>query len=115
MKRTPCAASASSKNRLGPSSRATNSSGRTPASPNPPETASRATAAVVSAVVRAIATLGTGLGMTVIAEGVETRAQARMVEADGCTEIQGYLISKPIPPREIVALLARNPASVLSE
>ena len=67
------------------------------------------------AVVRAIATLGTGLGMTVIAEGVETRAQARMVEADGCTEIQGYLISKPIPPREIVALLARNPASVLSE
>lgn len=62
------------------------------------------------ALVRAIATLGAGLGMTVVAEGVETRAQARMVEADGCTDIQGYLISKPVPKDEIPALLARNPS-----
>ena len=60
------------------------------------------------ALVRAIATLGSGLGMTVIAEGVETTGQARMVEADGCTEIQGFLISKPIAVAEIPALLARD-------
>ncbi len=61
-----------------------------------------------AALVRAIATLGAGLGMAVIAEGVETSGQARMVAADGCTEIQGYLISKPIPAAEIRALLARD-------
>ena len=67
------------------------------------------------AVVRAIATLGAGLGMTVIAEGVETRNQARMVEADGCTEIQGYLISKPIPAAEIPELLTRDLGTVLAD
>lgn len=66
------------------------------------------------AVVRAIAALGTGLGMTVTAEGVETLNQARMVEADGCTEIQGYLVSKPIPAAGVDALLARDLASVLT-
>ncbi len=62
---------------------------------------------------RAIAALGTGLGMTVIAEGVETLNQARMVATDGCTDIQGYLISKPLPAAEVEALLARDPAGVL--
>jgi diguanylate cyclase (GGDEF)-like protein len=59
------------------------------------------------AVVRAIAALGAGLGMTTTAEGVETEAQAALVDADGCTHIQGYLISRPIPPCEIEALLGR--------
>ena len=67
------------------------------------------------AVVRAIATLGAGLGMAVIAEGVETRNQARMVEADGCTDIQGYLISKPVPAAEIPELLARDLATILAD
>jgi diguanylate cyclase (GGDEF)-like protein len=62
-----------------------------------------------AAVIRAITTLGTSLGMTTIAEGVETPAQAAQVEADGCTEIQGYLISRPIPADEIDALLSRLP------
>jgi diguanylate cyclase (GGDEF)-like protein len=65
------------------------------------------------AVVRAVAALGTGLGMTVIAEGVETLNQARMVEADGCTEIQGYLVSKPLPAAGVEALLARDLAASL--
>ena len=65
------------------------------------------------ALVRAIATLGVGLGMAVIAEGVETQGQARMVAADGCTEIQGYLISKPIPVADIRALLARDISATL--
>ena len=57
--------------------------------------------------------MGTGLGMTVIAEGVETLNQARMVETDGCTDIQGYLVSKPVPAAEVEALLARDMAGVL--
>lgn len=61
-------------------------------------------------VIRAIAALGVGLGMTTTAEGVETAEQAVMVEADGCTDIQGYLISRPIQAAEIDALLRRYPA-----
>ena len=67
------------------------------------------------AVVRAVAALGSGLGMTVIAEGVETINQVRMVEADGCTEIQGYLVSRPIPPDGVDALLARDFGDVLTK
>jgi EAL domain-containing protein (putative c-di-GMP-specific phosphodiesterase class I) len=58
-----------------------------------------------TAVIRAIAALGIGLGMTTTAEGVETQEQAAAVEADGCTDIQGFLISKPIPPSHIDALI----------
>ncbi|MGH9805842.1 MAG: EAL domain-containing protein, partial [Terriglobia bacterium] len=53
------------------------------------------------AIVRAIADLAHNLDMRVIAEGVETaeqRDQARML---GCTEMQGYLISHPLPAAEI--------------
>jgi EAL domain-containing protein (putative c-di-GMP-specific phosphodiesterase class I) len=60
------------------------------------------------AVMRAVAAFGTGLGMTVIAEGVETLSQARMVEADGCTGIQGYLLSRPVPAAGVDALLRRD-------
>jgi diguanylate cyclase (GGDEF)-like protein len=67
-----------------------------------------------SAVVRAIATLGTGLGMTVIAEGVETCDQARLVEAGGCTEIQGYLIGKPVGAAFVDGLLARDLTAALA-
>jgi diguanylate cyclase (GGDEF)-like protein len=60
------------------------------------------------AMIRAIAALGAGLGMTTIAEGVETAEQAALVEADGCVNIQGYLISRPIAAAEIDALLRRH-------
>jgi len=35
------------------------------------------------------------------AEGVETIEQAQLLEAEGCTEIQGYLISRPMPVEEL--------------
>ena len=66
--------------------------------------------AAAAAVVRAIAALGAGLGMTTTAEGVETPEQAALVAADGCTDIQGYLISRPVPASEIDGLLGKyNP------
>jgi EAL domain-containing protein (putative c-di-GMP-specific phosphodiesterase class I) len=67
-----------------------------------------------AAMLRAIAAVGSGLAMTVIAEGVETAAQARMVQADGCGEIQGYLVSQPVPAAGVAALLARNLSEVLT-
>jgi EAL domain-containing protein (putative c-di-GMP-specific phosphodiesterase class I) len=59
-------------------------------------------------VIRAIAALGAGLGMTTTVEGVVTAEQAVLVESDGCTDIQGYLISQPIQPAEIDASPCRH-------
>ena len=58
------------------------------------------------AVVRAIAALGTSLGMRTTAEGVETGDQADRVLAEGCDDMQGYLLSRPLPAGEIAALIA---------
>jgi diguanylate cyclase (GGDEF)-like protein len=60
-----------------------------------------------AAVLRAITALGAELRMSTIAEGVETAGQAARVAADGCTYIQGYLLSRPMPPGEIDAFLTR--------
>jgi EAL domain-containing protein (putative c-di-GMP-specific phosphodiesterase class I) len=54
-----------------------------------------------TAIVRAIAALGKALGMTTTAEGVETEEQLARVTADGCTDVQGYLISRPLAPERI--------------
>jgi EAL domain-containing protein (putative c-di-GMP-specific phosphodiesterase class I) len=49
------------------------------------------------AIVGAMAGLGRTLGMTTTAEGVETTEQLERVTMAGCTEIQGYLFSPPLP------------------
>ncbi len=49
------------------------------------------------AIVRACAQLGSSLGLHVVAEGVETAAELATVQRCGCTQIQGYLVSRPIP------------------
>jgi EAL domain-containing protein (putative c-di-GMP-specific phosphodiesterase class I) len=46
--------------------------------------------------VRSIIVMGRNLGLEVIAEGVETAAQADFLKAEGCHELQGYLFSKPL-------------------
>ncbi len=56
-------------------------------------------------VVRAIKGMCAGLGMTTTAEGVETEEQFSKLRAEGCTEVQGYLFSKPRPAPEIPAVL----------
>ncbi|MCB0186289.1 MAG: EAL domain-containing protein, partial [Caldilineaceae bacterium] len=47
-------------------------------------------------IVRTIATLAQNLQLSVIAEGVETEEQLHYVEALGCEQVQGYLLSKPL-------------------
>ncbi|MDR7035989.1 diguanylate cyclase (GGDEF)-like protein [Methylobacterium sp. BE186] len=60
------------------------------------------------AIIRAIAGLGKSLGMTTVAEGVETSEQMQRIRAEGCTDVQGYLISRPVPANDLVALLTRQ-------
>ena len=50
-----------------------------------------------AAVVRAVAELGKRLGVTTVAEGVETQAQLDCVAAEGCREVQGFLFGPPLP------------------
>jgi EAL domain-containing protein (putative c-di-GMP-specific phosphodiesterase class I) len=57
------------------------------------------------AIVRAIAGLGASFGMTTTAEGVETEAQMRRLNLEGCVEAQGYLYSEPIPVDEVALFL----------
>jgi diguanylate cyclase (GGDEF)-like protein/PAS domain S-box-containing protein len=61
-------------------------------------------------VVRAIATLGAGLGMDVVAEGIETEEQLRFAAAAGCGFGQGYHFSRPLPAAAITPLLTSSPA-----
>lgn len=49
------------------------------------------------AIVRSVIGLGRGLGLSVVAEGVETNAQLDALIAEGCDQVQGYLISRPGP------------------
>ncbi|MFX4662459.1 EAL domain-containing protein, partial [Acinetobacter baumannii] len=57
------------------------------------------------AIAQAIISMGTALGMTVVAEGVETAQQQSFLRAHGCDEMQGYSISKPVPARDLAELL----------
>jgi len=63
------------------------------------------------AIVRAVIGLGHSLGMTVLAEGIETAAQLDCMRTLGCDLFQGFLFSKPVPAAEFVALVkAQRPA-----
>jgi diguanylate cyclase (GGDEF)-like protein/PAS domain S-box-containing protein len=53
------------------------------------------------AIIRAVAGLGTSLGIATTAEGIETPEQLAQVRAEGCTEVQGYLFSAPRPATEL--------------
>jgi len=55
--------------------------------------------------VHSIVHLGRALGLTVTAEGVETKDQHRFLQALGCHQLQGFLFSKPVPPEEIDRML----------
>ncbi|MFN3854133.1 MAG: putative bifunctional diguanylate cyclase/phosphodiesterase [Phreatobacter sp.] len=56
------------------------------------------------AIVRAILALGRSLQVSVLAEGVETDDQLRLLNREGCNEAQGYLLGRPKPIEDIIAL-----------
>ena len=61
------------------------------------------------AIVKAIIALAHGLGMSAIAEGVETTAQLACLLEFGCDHYQGYLFSRPRSAEHIIELLRREP------
>ena len=62
-----------------------------------------------STIIKSVIELGQNLGMKITAEGVETDEQLVRVTDDGCTAIQGFLISRPLPLGELSKFLhARN-------
>jgi diguanylate cyclase (GGDEF)-like protein len=60
-------------------------------------------------IVRAVAALAKGMGMTATAEGVETSEQLDRITSEGCSEMQGFLFSRPLPALEIERLFLSGP------
>ncbi|MFN3771373.1 putative bifunctional diguanylate cyclase/phosphodiesterase [Ectopseudomonas guguanensis] len=61
-------------------------------------------------IVRTVIALGQSMGMTVIAEGVETEAQRRFLVDNGCRRFQGYLLGRPMPLADFCTFVARHNA-----
>ena len=59
-----------------------------------------------AAVIGAVAAVAKRLGVTTVAEGVETQEHLDRVRAEGCTEVQGYLYSRPMPSERDVPIVA---------
>src|SRR6202161_1192234 len=63
--------------------------------------------AAAAAIVRTVLALGQSLGMPVLAEGIETKAQWQFLAREGCDKGQGYLFARPVP-------LAQLPEAILA-
>lgn len=59
-----------------------------------------------AAIVESVITLGRAMGLTVTAEGVETRDQMSALAAAGCNELQGYLFSRAVPEDQLEKRIA---------
>jgi diguanylate cyclase (GGDEF)-like protein len=64
-----------------------------------------------AAITTAIIAMGHALGLRVIAEGVESEAHLTLLQSQGCDEVQGYLIGRPVPADRFVDHLARKRTS----
>ncbi len=60
------------------------------------------------AIVRAVAALAANLGMTTVAEGIETERHLQLVEEAGCDLGQGYLFCRPVPNADFLAFIGRS-------
>jgi EAL domain-containing protein (putative c-di-GMP-specific phosphodiesterase class I) len=56
-------------------------------------------------IIKSVVALGRGLGMSIVAEGVETEFEADMMEQFGCTELQGFYFSRPLGAEAMVEFL----------
>lgn len=65
-------------------------------------------------IVRAAVSLARGLGLPVLAEGVETEGQLALLKAERCDCVQGYLIGKPMPIEHWQAIVAPAATAILS-
>ncbi len=63
-------------------------------------------------IVRAVLGLGHGLGLPIVAEGVETLDELHFLEAEGCTQAQGYLLAHPAPIHTFRSLTCSNVAPI---
>ena len=67
-------------------------------------------------IVQSVVKLGRGLGMDIVAEGIETEIEAEMMTQFGCTELQGYYFSRPLEADALVALLKSfRPMPIIAE
>ncbi len=64
------------------------------------------------AITEAIIAMGKSLSLTIIAEGVETRAQQHFLKQRSCDEMQGFYFSKPIAPSDFVSLYRQHALSL---
>lgn len=63
------------------------------------------TNSATQAIIRAVVELSRSLGMSTTVEGIETPQQLHIVQQLGCTEVQGYLFSRPCPANEITDII----------
>ena len=56
-------------------------------------------------IIKSVVTLGRGLGMDIVAEGIETEFEALMMTRFGCTELQGFFFARPIPVDQMIKFL----------
>lgn len=68
-----------------------------------------------AAVVRAVADLGKRLGVTTVAEGVETQEQFACITEEGCREVQGFLFGRPVPDARDLPAVDRINRSLLTQ
>ena len=63
--------------------------------------------AQAATIVRAVLALARELNLPVVAEGVETQAQLAFLAGEACTEVQGYLIGRPLPIEDYAPVVGR--------
>lgn len=64
-------------------------------------------------IVKAIIATSHSLGLSVVAEGVETTEQCEFLAANGCNEFQGYLFSRPVPAPQFEVLMRQTASNVI--
>ena len=57
---------------------------------------------------RAIISLGHSLDLEIIAEGVETLEQTKLLRAEGCDEVQGFIVAEPMRSDELISFVAED-------